>query len=70
VLNTCIVLGGLLRFAETLKLNTMATSTEKFKAAYGSVDIHCLINYKAMLVRKAKRTGESFADYIKEFYSK
>ena len=41
-----------------------------FKDIYGSVDINALINYKSMLVNKAKRLNENFSDYILEFYSK
>lgn len=43
--------------------------TTTFSSRYGSVDINALINYKAMLVKKSIRTGESFASLIKEFYS-
>jgi hypothetical protein len=43
--------------------------TSSFQIKYGSVDINALINYKSMLVRKAKRLDLNFSDLISEFYS-
>jgi len=51
-----------------IKTNQIMRTT--FKNKYGSVDINALINYKSMLVNKAKRLGLNFSDLISEFYSK
>lgn len=45
------------------------TTACNYQQKYGSVDINSLINYKAMLIRKAKREGIAFSELIKEFYS-